>query len=270
MSSRLDTEMVRRGLAPSREQAQRLIKMGQVSVDGSPASKPSAPVTPENAITLTGEGLPFVSRGGLKLQRALELFPITLAGLTCADIGASTGGFTDCMLQHGAGKVYAIDVGTGQLHPSLLVDPRVVNMEQTNIREVEGLPEEPRFISADVSFISLRLVLPVIARLLPEGGEAVVLVKPQFEAGKGAVGKNGVVKDPKTHLQVLRAVKGYALENGFALCGAGFSPIRGPEGNIEYLYWLRKGEDRGDVPDTALRQLAEASHQALPSRQKRR
>ena len=174
------------------------------------------------------------------------------------------------MLQHGAGKVYAIDVGTGQLHPSLLHDPRVVNMEQTNIRQVESLPEEPRFISADVSFISLRLVLPVIARLLPDGGEAVVLVKPQFEAGKGAVGKNGVVKDPKTHLQVLRAVKGYALENGFALCGAGFSPIRGPEGNIEYLYWLRKGEDRGDVPDTALRQLAEASHQALPSRQKRR
>ena len=186
------------------------------------------------------------------------------------DVGASTGGFTDCMLQNGAKKVYAIDVGTGQLHPSLLVDPRVVNMEQTNIREVESLPEEPHFISADVSFISLRLVLPVIARLLPEGGEAVVLVKPQFEAGKGAVGKNGVVKDPKTHLQVLRAVKGYALENGFALCGAGFSPIRGPEGNIEYLYWLRKGEDRGDVPDTALRQLAEASHQALPSRQKRR
>ena len=143
MSSRLDTEMVRRGLAPSREQAQRLIKMGQVSVDGSPASKPSVPVTPENAITLTGEGFPFVSRGGLKLQRALELFPITLAGLTCADIGASTGGFTDCMLQHGAGKVYAIDVGTGQLHPSLLVDPRVVNMEQTNIREVEGLPKSP-------------------------------------------------------------------------------------------------------------------------------
>ena len=270
MSVRLDIEMTRRGLAPSREQAQRLIKMGQVAVDGSPAAKPSTPVTPESAITLLGEGLPFVSRGGLKLQRALEIFPITLTGLICADIGASTGGFTDCMLQHGAKKVYAIDVGTGQLHPSLLGDPRVVSLENTNIRSVESLPEQPQFISADVSFISLRLVLPVIARLLPAGGEAVVLVKPQFEAGKGAVGKNGVVKDMKTHLQVLRAVKGYALENGFALRGVGFSPIRGPEGNIEYLYWLRKGEDSGEVPDAALQALAEASHQALSSRQKRR
>ena len=270
MTERLDVALVRRGLTPSREQAQRLIRMGQVTVDGKPAAKPSLPVAPESLLALTGEGLPFVSRGGLKLQRALERFPISLSGLTCADIGASTGGFTDCMLQHGAAKVYAIDVGTGQLHPSLLADSRVVNMEQTNIRYLESLPEPPRFISADVSFISLQLVLPVVARLLPEGGEAVVLVKPQFEAGRAAVGKNGVVSDPKIHFRVLRLVKGYALENGLTLLGADFSPVRGPEGNIEYLYWLKKGEWGEPAADSALLTLVEAARASLPARQQRR
>ncbi len=270
MKQRLDAAMAARGLAPSREQAQRLIRLGQVMLDGKTVTKPSTPVFPENVITLSGEGLPFVSRGGLKLARALEIFPISLDGKVCVDIGASTGGFTDCMLQHGAKKVYAIDVGTGQLHPSLVEDDRVVNMEKTNIRSLTGLPEEIQFASTDVSFISLKLVLPVIQLLLPIGGEAVVLVKPQFEAGKGAVGKNGVVKDPKTHLQVLRSVKGYALENGFALKGAGFSPIRGPEGNIEYLYWLQRGEDQGAVSDEDLRQLADESHKALSFRGERR
>ena len=232
MSVRLDIEMTRRGLAPSREQAQRLIKMGQVTVDGSPAAKPSTPVTPESAITLLGEGLPFVSRGGLKLQRALEIFPITLTGLICADIGASTGGFTDCMLQNGAKKVYAIDVGTGQLPtpPSWATLGLSALRTPTSVRREQPAGTAPVYLGRR-RFISLRLVLPVIARLLPAGGEAVVLVKPQFEAGKGAVGKNGVVKDMKTHLQVLRVVKRLLPSKpGFALRGAGFSPIRGPEG----------------------------------------
>ena len=264
MSSRLDTEMVRRGLAPSREQAQRLIKMGQVSVDGSPASKPSVPVTPENAITLTGEGLPFVSRGGLKLQRALELFPITLAGLTCADIGASTGGFTDCMLQNGAVKVYAVDVGYGQLAWSLRSDERVVCLERTNARYLthEQIPDELDFASVDVSFISLKLILPALRGLLKPEGQAVCLVKPQFEAGREKVGKKGVVRDPAVHLEVIQQFLKNAADADFTVKDMTFSPIRGPEGNIEYLgHLLAGGGGASWTGDPAA--LVEASHAAL-------
>ena len=263
MARRLDAAMAAMGLVPSREQAARLIRAGQVTVNGKVASRPSTQLQEDDQVEITGGQLPFVSRGGLKLQRALEVFPISLNGCICADIGASTGGFTDCMLQHGAAKIYAIDVGTGQLHPSLLENPQVVNMEKTNIRDLPPDALEPLdFVSTDVSFISMRLVLPVICRLLKQAGQAVVLVKPQFEAGRGNVGKKGVVRDPKIHLQVLRDVARYAAESGLGVTGADYSPIRGPEGNIEYLYLLKK-DQTASVGDHDLQQLVTAAHQAL-------
>ncbi len=263
MARRLDAAMAAMGMVPSREQAARLIRAGQVTVNGKVASRPSTQVEESDQVEITGGQLPFVSRGGLKLQRALDVFPISLEGCTCADIGASTGGFTDCMLQHGAEKVYAIDVGTGQLHPNLLENPKVVNMEKTNIRDLPPDVIQPLdFVSTDVSFISLKHVLPVIYRLLKEGGQAVVLVKPQFEAGRGNVGKKGVVRDPKIHLQVLRDVARYAAESGLGVTGADYSPVRGPEGNIEYLYLLKK-DLPASVGDNDLQQLVTAAHQAL-------
>lgn len=266
MARRLDAAMAAMGLVPSREQAARLIRDGQVMVNGVVTNRPSTQIDEDAKVEITGGQLPFVSRGGLKLQRALKVFPVHLDGYVCADIGASTGGFTDCMLQHGAVKVYAIDVGTGQLHPSLLEDARVVNMEKTNIRDLPPDAIQPLdFVSTDVSFISLKHVLPVIYRLLKEGGEAVVLVKPQFEAGRGNVGKKGVVRDPKIHLQVLRDVLRYAAESGLGVTGADYSPVRGPEGNIEYLYLLRK-DLPASVGDNALQQLVTAAHQALDRR----
>ena len=263
MARRLDAAMAAMGLVPSREQAARLIRAGQVTVNGKVASRPSTQLQEDDQVEITGGQLPFVSRGGLKLQRALEVFPVSLNGCICADIGASTGGFTDCMLQHGAAKIMQLDVGTGQLHPSLLENPQVVNMEKTNIRDLPPDALEPLdFVSTDVSFISLRLVLPVICRLLKQAGQAVVLVKPQFEAGRGNVGKKGVVRDPKIHLQVLRDVARYAAESGLGVTGADYSPIRGPEGNIEYLYLLKK-DQTASVGDHDLQQLVTAAHQAL-------
>ena len=208
-------------------------------------------------IEIRGEQLPFVSRGGLKLEKAMETFGLSLAGMICADIGASTGGFTDCMLQKGAEKVYAIDVGYGQLAWKLRTDPRVVNLERTNIRYVTGeqIPEELDFLSIDVSFISLELVLPVAFRLLKPGSKMVCLVKPQFEAGREKVGKKGVVRDPAVHEDVIRKVLDTALSLGFSPQGLTFSPVKGPEGNIEYLLLLQRegpapvvtGEDAGRV-----------------------
>lgn len=263
MARRLDAAMAAMGIVPSREQAARLIRAGQVTVNGKVASRTSTQVEETDQVEITGGQLPFVSRGGLKLQRALDVFPISLEGCTCADIGASTGGFTDCMLQHGAEKVYAIDVGTGQLHPNLLENPKVVNMEKTNIRDLPPDVIQPLdFVSTDVSFISLKYVLPVIYRLLKESGQAVVLVKPQFEAGRGNVGKKGVVRDPKIHLQVLRDVARYAAESGLGVTEADYSPVRGPEGNIEYLYLLKK-DLPASVGDNDLQQLVTAAHQAL-------
>lgn len=241
-AERLDMALQHRGLAPSRERAKTLILAGRVTVNGKPAGKPALLVEEIDLLTVTAAEDDFVSRGGLKLLKALKSFPIDLTGRTCMDIGASTGGFTDCMLRHGAKKVYAVDVGHDQLAEVLRKDPRVVNMEGTNVRTLTpvALPELPTFISVDVSFISLSLVLPVVQTLLPETGEAVCLVKPQFEAGRGNVGKNGVVKSRSVHRAVLERIYDLAVSLGFAVASATVSPIKGPEGNIEYLYHLKK------------------------------
>lgn len=242
MSSRLDVEMVRRGLAASREKAKEQIKSGCVFVDGACAAKASMAVGEDAVIESRAEVLPYVSRGGLKLAKAIESFSLSLEGKICMDIGASTGGFTDCMLQNGAAKIYAVDVGHDQLAPALRKDTRVVCMEGTNIRYVqtEDIGEAVLFASVDVSFISLTLVLPVLARLLKEGGEAVCLVKPQFEAGRDKVGKKGVVRDAKVHREVLERVTMAAQAEGFLVLHLDYSPVKGPEGNIEYLMHLKK------------------------------
>ena len=265
MKERLDLLLVEKGLAPSREKAKAVIMAGIVYVDGQKADKAGEMVPREADIQVRGNALPYVSRGGLKLEKAMQEFPIRLEGAVCADIGASTGGFTDCMLQNGAAKVYAIDVGYGQLAWSLRSDPRVVNLERTNIRYVtrEQVPQELDFFSVDVSFISLRLVLPVAFSLLKEGGQGVCLIKPQFEAGRELVGKKGVVRDPSTHRMVIEKAAAFARETGFDLLGLSYSPIKGPEGNIEYLLYLQKGTGKSALDPDAPRLVVEQSYQAL-------
>lgn len=260
---RLDVAMVERGLAESRQKAQAVIMAGQVFVDGQRVDKAGAPVTEERTIEVRGRALPYVSRGGLKLEKAMQLWPIALNGAVCADIGASTGGFTDCMLQNGAQKVYAVDVGYNQLDYRLRTHPQVVCMERTNARYLtqEQIPDLLDFFSVDVSFISLNLILPALRPLMKETGEGVCLVKPQFEAGKEKVGKKGVVRDPEVHLEVLEHFLEHAAHAGFFVKDITFSPIRGPEGNIEYLGYLsvRQGEEySGD-----LSALVVASHGEL-------
>lgn len=264
MKKRLDIYLVEKGFFPSREKARAIIMAGQVYVAGQKSDKPGTAVDEDIQLEIRGDTLRYVSRGGLKLEKAVKVFPVSLTGAICADIGASTGGFTDCMLQNGAQKVYAVDVGYGQLAWSLRSDPRVVSLERTNIRYVteEQIPEPLDFVSIDVSFISLRLVLPVAVRLLREGGQAVCLVKPQFEAGREKVGKKGVVRDRAVHLEVLEHAAGYAVENGFLLMGLDYSPVKGPEGNIEYLMYLQKGgEPNSFIPD--MTRIVAASHEAL-------
>ena len=265
MKTRLDILMTGRGLAPSREKARALIVEGHVLVDGKPVTKAGAPVEDNADIRVTGGELPYVSRGGLKLEKAIRAHGIDLSGAVCMDIGASTGGFSDCMLQNGAAKVYAVDVGSGQLADKLRRDSRVVNMEQTNIRHVtpDLLGEALDFASVDVSFISLTLVLPVLCSLLRSGGQGVCLVKPQFEAGREKVGKNGVVRDPATHCEVLHNAMGYAAANGFAVRGLDFSPVKGPEGNIEYLMFVQKSAEPAVLDDSVAKQVVEASHSTL-------
>ena len=260
---RLDQALVERGLCTGRDRAKGIIMAGQVYVNNQKADKPGMNVTPQDEIEVRGDQLAYVSRGGLKLEKAMKEFGLRLDGYTCADIGASTGGFTDCMLQNGAVKVYAIDVGYGQLAWKLRCDDRVVNLERTNIRHVteQEVPELLDFASVDVSFISLKLVLPVLYRLLKDGGEAVCLIKPQFEAGRELVGKKGVVRDPAVHLEVLEAFLRHAKENHFTVLGITYSPIRGPEGNIEYLGYLRHGQ--GTPGDFSLSEIVEASHSQL-------
>ncbi len=240
--TRLDVLLTDRGLAPSRERAKALIMAGTVYVGGVKAEKAGDMVPFDADIEVRGEAIPYVSRGGLKLQKAIEAHSLDLTGAVCIDIGASTGGFSDCMLQHGARRVYAVDVGYGQLAWKLRTDERVVNLERTNIRYVteEQIPEPLDFGSIDVSFISLTLVLPVLFRLLRDGGEGVCLVKPQFEAGKGKVGKKGVVREPEIHLEVLQKIFSFCGELGLCVKGIHFSPIKGPEGNIEYLFYFQK------------------------------
>lgn len=239
---RLDLALVEKGLAASREKAKALIMAGQVLVDGKKIDKAGTSINPNLKIEIIGDDLPFVSRGGLKLKKALDTFPISLTDKVMADIGASTGGFTDCALQNGATKIYAVDVGYGQLAWKLRTDPRVVNMERTNARylTLENLGEKVDFISIDVAFISLEKILPAINNILKDTGEVVALIKPQFEAGKEKVGKKGVVRDPKIHLEVIDKIIKISLELGFSIKGLTSSPIKGPEGNIEYLLWLDK------------------------------
>ncbi|MFA9380080.1 MAG: TlyA family RNA methyltransferase [Acetanaerobacterium sp.] len=259
---RLDTILVERGFAASRERAKALIMAGIVFVDNQKITKPGDTVDLNGEIRVTGADIRYVSRGGLKLEKALAAFAITLDGRVCMDIGASTGGFSDCMLQNGAPKVYAVDVGYGQLAWKLRTDPRVVNLERTNIRHLtaEQIGENISFASIDVSFISLVLVLPVAHKLLCQDGEVVCLVKPQFEAGKGKVGKKGVVREPEIHLEVVQRIADFAVHNGFLLLNADYSPIRGPEGNIEYLFHLRKSQQCEMTSEIDLEALVRRSH----------
>lgn len=233
--SRLDVALVQRGLAPSRERAQEAISAGLVLVGGKPAAKAALKVTDADELTVTGDPIGYVGRGGLKLEAALDRFGLDPGGLVCMDVGASTGGFTDCMLRRGARLVYAVDVGRDQLHPTLRQDPRVVVMEETDIRTVSALPELPQFASVDVSFISLTMVLPAVARLLAKGGRIAALIKPQFEAGVGRVGKNGVVKDPKEHRKAVDKVLGAAAALGLRTGEVIDSPVLGTAGNKEFL-----------------------------------
>ena len=259
MKERLDILLVKRNLAESREKAKAVIMSGCVYVDGQKEDKAGSTFPEEAAIEVRGHTLPYVSRGGLKLEKALANFDVDVKGKVCTDVGSSTGGFTDCMLQNGAVKVFAIDVGRGQLDWKLRNDPRVVCMEKTNIRYVtpEDIGEPVDFSSIDVSFISLTKVLVPVRDYLKEDGEIVALIKPQFEAGREKVGKKGVVREKSTHREVIRKVMDYAMSIGFDLCDLDFSPIRGPEGNIEYLIHLKKcavktGTNRGIRADTVV------------------
>ncbi len=263
---RLDVYITDKGMTTSRERAKALIMAGQVYVKNQKCDKAGMMIDEdETAVEIRGEQLKYVSRGGLKLEKAMSEFPVILDGKTAMDIGASTGGFTDCMLRNGAKKVFAVDVGYGQFAWKLRQDERVVNMERTNIRYVtpEDIGEPIDFASIDVSFISLKLVLPVAYDLLSETGEIVALIKPQFEAGKGQVGKKGVVRDKKIHFEVIRTLLDFAYESGFDTAGLSFSPVKGPEGNIEYLAYLKKSEDRRLIADDEILAVVDASHEKL-------
>ena len=261
--TRLDVLLVEQGLLESRQKAQATIMSGLVFVKGQRVDKPGTAVPNDAEIEVRGNALKYVSRGGLKLEKALRDFGVDPTGFVCSDSGASTGGFTDCMLQNGARKVYAVDVGYGQLAWSLRSDERVVCMERTNARYLthEQIPEELDFASVDVSFISLKLILPPLCGLLRQGGHVACLVKPQFEAGKEKVGKKGVVRDPAVHLEVLEHFLEHAKESGFTVLGLTYSPIRGPEGNIEYLGYLEKGDWQERAFD--LKALVAESHETL-------
>lgn len=265
MKLRLDQYLCQNGLAGSRERAKALIMSGIVYINGQKADKAGEPV-PEGAdVEVRGHDIGYVGRGGLKLEKAMQIFPLSPAGKVCMDIGAATGGFTDCMLQNGAAKVYAVDVGYGELAWSLRNDARVVNMERTNIRNVTlaDLAEPIEFFSVDVSFISLKHVLPVADAICTPQAEGVCLVKPQFEAGRGKVGKNGVVREPALHKEVLLAAAGYAVENHFSVEGLDFSPIKGPAGNIEFLMYLKHSETPQPLDAAKAAAVVAAAHAAL-------
>lgn len=242
MKERLDVLLVNRGMVESREKAKAVIMTGNVFVNDQREDKAGQKFPEEVCIEIRGKKLKFVSRGGYKLDKAVAVFPIDLKDRICMDVGASTGGFTDCMLQNGAAFVYAVDVGTNQLAWKLRQDERVKSMEKTNIRYVtpEDIGELVDFVSIDVAFISLTKVLEPVKALMKDGGSMVCLIKPQFEAGREKVGKKGVVRDPAVHQEVIESIISYAGSLGFAICGLDFSPIRGPEGNIEYLLYIRK------------------------------
>lgn len=272
MKERLDILLLNNGYAQSREKAKAIIMSGIVYVDGQKEDKAGSMFDETARIEVRGHTLRYVSRGGLKLEKAIAEFNVDPSGKVCMDVGASTGGFTDCMLQNGAIRVYAVDVGHGQLDWKLRNDERVVCMEKTNIRYVtpSDIPDAIELASIDVSFISLSKVLPAVRELLADGGEVAALIKPQFEAGREKVGKKGVVRDKAVHAEVIEACTGYAHDNGFEVLGMTYSPIKGPEGNIEYLYHLRKMKDgsqseagTGISDMSAIERLVDAAHEAL-------
>ena len=265
MSERLDVMLVNKGLAESREKAKAYIMAGIVYVNEQKALKAGDKVKDGDMLEIRGSTLKYVSRGGLKLEKAVDVFNIDLNNKICVDVGASTGGFTDCMLQNGALKVYSIDVGYGQLAWKLRTDERVVNLERTNFRYVtdEQVPDKLDFASVDVSFISLSHILPVMQTLLKTGGKAVCLIKPQFEAGKENVGKKGVVRDKAVHISVIEKILTLAIENKFSVLGLDFSPIKGPEGNIEYLCYIEKTDNPEILINNTALEVVEASYTAL-------
>ena len=266
MKKRLDVLLVEKGLAPSREKAKAYIMEGKVFVENQREDKPGTNFDENSLIELHGKKLAYVSRGGLKLEKALKTFPVDLSEAVCMDIGASTGGFTDCMLQNGASKVFSVDVGYGQFDWSLRQDPRVVLMEKTNVRylKLEDIGESLDFASCDVSFISLSKILPAVFPILKENGSMICLIKPQFEAGRDNVGKRGVVRNPKVHREVIAEVFEFTEALGFTVKGLTFSPIKGPNGNIEYLMYIVKNAGESEQIDIAA-VVAEA-HEALDKR----
>lgn len=260
---RLDQLVYELGFTESRERAKTTVMSGLVFVNGQRADKPGMPVDPEAKIEVRGDALPFVSRGGFKLDKALKVFPIDPFGKVCIDCGASTGGFTDVLLQHGAAKVYSVDVGYGQLAWKLRNDERVVNLERTNLRYVteEQIPELLDIAVMDVSFISIRLVLPAVKSLLKPGADIVCLIKPQFEAGREEVGKKGVVRDEAVHKEVVNGILQFAPTIGLSVMGLDYSPIKGPEGNIEYICYMKNGAYEAPAPDVDA--IVSASHSVL-------
>lgn len=260
---RLDQLVFDLGLAESRERAKTTVMSGLVFVNGQRADKPGMQVSPDVNVEVKGTALPYVSRGGLKLEKALKAFPIDVKDKVCIDCGASTGGFTDVLLKNGAAKVYSVDVGYGQLAWSLRNDERVINMERTNIRYIssEQIPELLDICVMDLSFISVKLVLPAVCALLKDDAQLVCLIKPQFEAGREEVGKKGVVRDKSVHLSVIESVLNFAPTVGMTVMGLDFSPIKGPEGNREYLCYMKKGVHEAGVIDAEA--VVEASHESL-------
>lgn len=268
MKIRLDQYLCQNGLVQSRERAKALIMSGIVFVNNQKADKAGEMIAEDATVEVRGHDIGYVSRGGLKLEKAMQVFPMTPNGKVCMDIGASTGGFTDCMLQNGATKVYAVDVGYGQLAWSLRSDERVVNMERTNIRHVtpDMLADQIEFFSVDVSFISLKHIFPVADAICVPGANGVCLVKPQFEAGREKVGKKGVVRESSTHIEVIRNAIGFALQNHFSVRGLDYSPIKGPEGNIEYLLHLKKcpeGEMGTGIEPETVKEIVAKAHETL-------
>ena len=265
MKIRLDQYLCQNGLVQSRERAKALIMSGIVFVNNQKADKAGEMIAEDATVEVRGHDIGYVSRGGLKLEKAMQVFPMTPNGKVCMDIGASTGGFTDCMLQNGATKVYAVDVGYGQLAWSLRSDERVVNMERTNIRHVtpDMLADQIEFFSVDVSFISLKHIFPVADAICVPGANGVCLVKPQFEAGREKVGKKGVVRESSTHIEVIRNAIGFALQNHFSVRGLDYSPIKGPEGNIEFLiHFVHDGEQQAPSEED-IQSVVNAAHQSL-------
>lgn len=248
---RIDCYLVENKIAKSRERAKEHIKNGDVFINEKAVLKPSAEVTDNDSIEFRGEVLKYVGRGGLKLEKAVSVFGIDLNGRVCMDIGASTGGFTDCMLQNGAEYVYAVDVGHDQLDEKLCADSRVCNMEKTNFTELfpENFEPYPNFFSVDVSFVSIKKIIPKLSEFMKEGSAAAVLIKPQFEAGRSDIGKNGIVKDKKVHLRVLNELMAYFSQNGLAVKAIDFSPISGGDGNIEYLAYIVRSDGKTSVTD---------------------